>query len=79
MHRAAKKTFDELGIKKLPSVKSINKEFEEVLKKKKVLYSQYHSSKEKHREMLKHRENIKSILSITVSEKDNKKEQEQLH
>jgi hypothetical protein len=79
LHRAAKKTFDELGIKKLPSVKSINKEFEEVLKKKKVLYSQYLSSKEKHREMLKHRENIQSILSVTASEKDNKKEQEQSH
>ncbi len=79
LHRAAKKTFDELGIKKLPSIKSINKEFDEVLKKKKVLYSQYHSSKEKHREMLKHAANIHSILSITVTEKDNKKEHEHSH
>ncbi len=78
LHRAAKKTFDELGVKKLPSVKSINKEFDEVLKKKKGLYSQYHSSKEKHREMLKHQANIHSILGITVSEKS-KKEQEQSH
>lgn len=79
LHRAAKKAFDELGVKKLPSVKSINKEFDEVLRKKKVLYSQYHSSKERYREMLKHRANIQSILSITVPEKDNKKEQEQSH
>ncbi len=78
LHRAAKKTFDELSIKKLPSVKSINKEFDEVLRKKKVLYSQYHPLKEKHREMLKHRANIQSILGITVPEKD-KKEQEQAH
>ncbi len=62
LHRAAKKTFDELGIKKLPSVKSINKEFDEMLKKKKVLYAHYHSSKEKHREILKHKANIQSIL-----------------
>lgn len=79
LHRAAKKTFDELGIKKLPSVKSINKEFDEVLKKKKVLYSQYHSSKEKQRELLKHRANIQSILGIAISEKENKIEQEQSH
>ena len=44
-----------------------------------MLYSQYHSSKEKHREMLKHRANIQSILGIAISEKDNKKEQEQSH
>lgn len=74
LHRAAKKTFDELGIKKLPSVKSINKEFDEVLKKKKSLYSQYHSLNEKYREMLKHKANIQSILCVTVSEKDNKKD-----
>ncbi len=79
LHCAAKKTFDEIGVKKLPSIKSINKEFDEVFKKKKVLYSQYHSSKEKHRELLKHKANIQSILGITVPEKDNKKEQEQSH
>ncbi|MBQ2390859.1 MAG: relaxase/mobilization nuclease domain-containing protein [Clostridia bacterium] len=75
LHRAAKKAFDELGVKKLPSVKSINKEFEEVLKKKKSFYPQYHSSNEKYREMLKHKANIQSILGVTVSEK----EQEQSH
>lgn len=79
LHRAAKKAFDELGVKKLPSVKSINKEFDEVLRKKKSLYSQYHSSKEKYREMLNHKANIQSILGVSVSEKDNKKEQEQSH
>ena len=63
----------------MPSVKSINKEFDEVLRKKKSLYSQYHSSNEKYREMLKHKANIQSILGVSVSEKDNKKEQEQSH
>lgn len=79
LHRSAKKTFDELDIKKLPSFKSINKEFDEVLKNKKSLYSQYHSSNEKYREMLKHKANIQSILCIADPEKNNKKEQEQSH
>ncbi len=79
LHRAAKKTFNELGIKKLPTVKSINKEYDEVLQKKKKLYSQYHSSNEKYREMLKHRANIQTILGQTVSAKNSKKEQEQSH
>lgn len=79
LHRAAKKAFNEFGVKKLPSVKSINKEFDEVLKKKKSLYSQYHSLNEKHRELLKHRANIQAILGDTISQKDNKKEQEKSH
>lgn len=79
LHRAAKKTFNELGIKKLPTVKSINKEYDEVLQKKKKLYSQYHSSNEKYREMLKHRANIQTILGQTVSTQNSKKEQEQSH
>lgn len=79
LHRAAKKAFNELGVKKLPSVKSINKEFDEVIKKKKSLYSQYHSLNEKHKELLKHRANIQAILGDSISPKDNKKEQEKTH
>lgn len=79
LHRASKKAFNELGIKKLPTVKSINKEYDEVLQKKKKMYSQYHSANEKYRELLKHRANIQTILGDTVSLKDSKKEQEQSH
>ena len=35
IHRAAKKAFDELGMKKLPTVKRLNTEYAELLARKK--------------------------------------------
>ena len=38
LHKAAKKAFDELGVKKLPKVKELNAEYAEILAEKKKLY-----------------------------------------
>lgn len=62
LHRAAKNRFNELGLKKLPSVKSINTEYSELKAKKKTAYSEYYSLKDKHREMLNYKTNIEIIL-----------------
>ncbi len=62
LHRAAKKAFDEIGTKSIPSVKLINQEFNEVLKHKHSLYEEYNSNRKKHRELLIHISNIELIL-----------------
>ena len=40
IHKAAKKAFDELGVKKLPTVKSLQVEFAEQLSEKKAAYAE---------------------------------------
>jgi hypothetical protein len=39
IHKAAKDAFDELGIKKLPSVKSLKAEYAELMAKEKAAYA----------------------------------------
>lgn len=68
LHRAAKNKFNELGLKKLPFVKSINAEYSELKAKKKKAYSEYYSLKDKHREMLIHKSNIEKMLDIYTNE-----------
>lgn len=66
LHRAAKSKFNELGLKKLPTVKSINTEYSELTAKKKKAYSEYYSLKYEHREMLIHKTNIEKILGFPL-------------
>lgn len=73
LHRAAKNKFNELGLKKLPTVKSINSEYSEMTAKKKKAYSEYYSLKDKHREMLIHKSNIETILGISSESKKREK------
>ena len=44
LHKAAKKAFDELGVKKLPSVKSLQEEYAKLLSEKKAAYAEYRRS-----------------------------------
>ena len=64
LHRAAKKHFNELGLKKLPTVKSLQTEYAELLASKKEAYAQLHTLREEQRELLIHRANIELILGI---------------
>lgn len=64
LHKAAKKYFDESGIQKLPSVKSINGEYAELLAKKKAAYSEYRKARETMRELLIVKANVDRILGI---------------
>lgn len=41
LNKAAKKVFDEMKLQKLPTVKSQNDEFAEVVRQKKSLYAEY--------------------------------------
>ena len=62
LHQAAKKYFDSLGLKKLPTVKALNAEYAKLLAEKKAAYADYRQAREKMRELLTARANIDRIL-----------------
>jgi len=64
LHKAAKKYFNESGIQKLPSVKSLNMEYTELLAKKKDAYADYRQIREEMRELLVVKANVDRILGI---------------
>lgn len=76
LHRAAKKTFNDLGIKKLPTVKSLQSEYAKLLTEKKTAYADYRRSRDEMRELLTHRANVDKILGADARENEKEKEQE---
>lgn len=64
LHKAAKKAFDEFGLKKLPTVKSLNEEFARLLTEKKTAYADYHKAQEQMRELLIHKANAAYLLGL---------------
>ena len=77
LHKAAKKAFDELGVTKLPTVKSLQSEYAELLVKKKAAYTEYRTAREEMKELLLHKSNIDRMLekeAITHDEQKKKHE-----
>lgn len=70
LHKAAKQAFDELGMKKLPTVKSLQAEYSSLLAKKKAAYAEYHNLKKEQRELLIHRANVERILGLDSRDGD---------
>ena len=62
LHQAAKKHFDALNLKKLPTVKALNAEYAALLAEKKSAYADYRQAKEEMRELITARANIDRIL-----------------
>ena len=76
-HRATKRVFNELGLKKLPTVKSLNEEYSQVLAAKKSVYAQLRTAEAERRELLIHRENLRPILSPEEKPRGKRKEQDE--
>ena len=72
LHRAAKKHFDSIGIKKLPTIASLKQEYAALLAEKKKLYSGYHTVKSNMQELLAAKGNAQRVLGI----KDNGQERD---
>ena len=75
-HRESKKYFDQLGLAKLPSVKSLQEEYGRLLAQKKSDYSEYHRIREEMKELLTVKKNLEQILGYE-KEQDQKDAQEQ--
>jgi hypothetical protein len=67
IHQAAKKAFDELGLKKLPTVASLRAEYATMLEEKKKAYGEYRQAKTEMRELLTAKSNVDRLLKITDS------------
>jgi len=65
LHQAAKNHFDELGIKKLPSVKSLREEYTDLLEQKRKAYSVYKQVKNDMKELHNVRANVEYLLEIS--------------
>ena len=61
LHKAAKQAFDELDVKKLPTVKSLNVEYDELLSAKKKAFTEYTNARTEMREVLTVKANVESI------------------
>ena len=70
MHREAKKAFDSLGLKKLPSIKSLSEEYEQQLAEKRKLYAEYQKVHADMQEMLTVRANMEQILQQDEANKE---------
>ena len=76
LHKAAKKAFDEWNLRKLPTVKSLNAEYMDLVRQKKALYAEYSSVRGEMRELLIHKSNVEKILGIDENTEKKQTEQE---
>lgn len=74
VHRAAKKAFDELGVKKLPTIKSLQVEFAEKLAEKKEAYAELKKVRDELRELTVHKANYEELRDLEEREKRKEKE-----
>ena len=75
LHKAAKNAFNDMGVKKLPTVKSLQTEYAEVLEEKKKAYAEYRRSREEMRELLTAKANVDRLLNMEA-EHDAEKEKD---
>ena len=66
IHQSAKKYFDELGLEKLPAIKSLKKEYSELLSGKKAAYSEYRKLKSEMKDILTVKANVDQLLNMDV-------------
>lgn len=68
LHKAAKAAFDELGVKKLPTVKALQTEYAELLFEKKKDYIRYSTAKKEMRVILNAKANVDRLLNYSTKE-----------
>ena len=69
LHKAAKKAFDEMGLKKLPTVATLNSEYGKLLAEKKKLYADYRSIDAEMKSLLVAKRNVDQLLGKDSSRK----------
>ena len=69
LHMVAKKAFDELGVKKLPTVKGLQAEYASLITEKKAAYAEHRKAKAEMRELLAARANVDWLFSQASDKK----------
>lgn len=76
LHKAAKKAFDELGLKKLPAKAELDSEYAKLISEKKAAYAEYHRVRNEMKGLLTVKANVDLILGIGSEEVRREKGQE---
>ena len=76
LHKAAKKAFDDAGLKKLPTVKSLSAEYQMLLQKKQRDYGTYRQMKMDLRELMIVKANVERITEREKETKDHKRDRQ---
>lgn len=77
LHKAAKKTFDEIGLKKLPTIKNLQSEYATLIEEKKKLYSEYRQARDEMRQILTVKANIDRLIEADTHEHKKEKDYNQ--
>ena len=77
LHRAAKAAFEQLGAKKLPTIKALQAECDELFSVKNKAYSKYHTAKKEMQDILTAKANIDRLLGLEQEQKVKEKSQDQ--
>lgn len=73
LHQTAKNFFDELSLKKLPTVKSLQAEYAALLAEKKAAYADYRKAQDERRELLTVvKANVNWLMGYSEKEKEAK-------
>ena len=78
LHRAAKKTFNDMGLKKLPTVKSSQQEYAKLLSEKKSAYADYRQAREDMRQLLVI-QSSRTVFSVTTRDENEKEKEQERH
>lgn len=77
LHRAAKKAFNDRGLKKLPTVKALQAEYAALLAEKRAAYPAYREARDEMKKLLTYRANAEAILNVEAKADGKQKEHEQ--
>ena len=75
IHQAAKKHFDDVGIEKLPSMKTLRENYAELLAEKRKVYADYKQARSDMRELYNIRANVESLLELSPHQEAEKETQ----
>lgn len=64
LHKAAKAAFEEMDVKKLPTIKNLQAEYECLLSEKKKVYKLYAKARSEMRELLNAKANVDRLLNV---------------
>ena len=74
LHKAAKKAFDELNLKKLPTIRELQAEYAQLLTEKKTAYGEYRQARDDMRELLAVKANVDRLMGREEQRDENEQE-----
>ena len=77
IHKAAKKAFDDLALKKLPTVKSLQAEYSDLLVQKKLDYAALAKARDEAKRLQIHKANAEMLLRTDAEEQRQTRERQQ--